>query len=309
MNVIRLFCAAIFCVLSAQGVFAVVTWGGANEAGSSSVAGWDYVGSCHGTYGSASGVFLGEYNGSYWVASCNHVEAYDFTINGQTYSYVEGSKVSMVGGADLDIFQISVSDGDYVASLPQLKLSSSSSSIFQDVNPLVTLVGYGAASQDANSSLWKVQVVNETTYIWSTNPDDPGVEMEGYYYRAGRNKSWGSNEISSFLNDYKGNNYYEMIFDPITGEAQAVAGDSGGGVFYVDPETGEVELVGLIALMGSYPQQGTQYVVEGNATYLVPIADYYDEMYTILNAGSVPEPTFGGLMLVGAGMMLLRRRF
>jgi len=67
--------------------------------------GWSYVGSVNYSDGSlnASGVYLGEYGGSYWVLTANHVATDglgSYTLNGTTYGFVTGSG-QRVGTLDL----------------------------------------------------------------------------------------------------------------------------------------------------------------------------------------------------------------
>ncbi|MFA6289898.1 MAG: PEP-CTERM sorting domain-containing protein [Opitutaceae bacterium] len=72
---------------------------------------WDYVGAI----GGASGVYLGDYNGTYWVLTAAHVGFGNFTLGGTTYSAVTGSSISIYNTdssqADLTLFQISTSPG------------------------------------------------------------------------------------------------------------------------------------------------------------------------------------------------------
>ncbi|HVE16099.1 MAG TPA: hypothetical protein VNB29_05150, partial [Chthoniobacterales bacterium] len=124
------------CLLMISSARAVIVSGGdgsGNLAGTG-VSGWDYVGSVNG----ASGVYLGDYNGSYWVLTAGHVGAGNFTLNGTTYLLVDGSAVSLTdgegGAVDLTLFRIATDPG-----LSTLALSDSTPM----AGTSVTMIGYG----------------------------------------------------------------------------------------------------------------------------------------------------------------------
>jgi len=76
---------------------------------------WNYVGAIASANGDASGVYLGDYNGTNWVLTAGHVGAGSFTLGGFTYDAIAGSAFSIANGngspADLSLFQISGTPG------------------------------------------------------------------------------------------------------------------------------------------------------------------------------------------------------
>ncbi|MDR0532447.1 MAG: trypsin-like peptidase domain-containing protein [Verrucomicrobiales bacterium] len=111
--------------------------------GSSSVTGWDYVG----TVGGASAVYLG--NG--WVISAAHVDlsSNTYTLDGVTYTIIADS-VTTIGNTDLVLFQISTA-----LDLPTLTISSSSASTGQSV----VMIGYGGGTK-----AWGTGTINGVNY-------------------------------------------------------------------------------------------------------------------------------------------------
>src|SRR5262249_11495973 len=74
----------ILCLILCGSARAVIVYG--DDPGyatpSGAGTGWDYVGTIVG----GSGVFLGNYAGSYWVLTAGHVGAGTFTLGGMTYA-------------------------------------------------------------------------------------------------------------------------------------------------------------------------------------------------------------------------------
>jgi len=127
-------CALLIVVFSTvPSVRAIVSGSTTNTSDPGSSA-WDYVGAI----GGASGVYLGDYNGTYWVLTAAHVGLGDFTLGGTTYSAVTGSAINIYNTdnsqADLTLFQISASPG-----LANLSLNS-----FSNLGPAtVQMIGFG----------------------------------------------------------------------------------------------------------------------------------------------------------------------
>ncbi len=107
---------AFWCVLLAvfvavaPAVRAIVSGSTTNTSDPGSSA-WNYVGAI----GGAGGVYLGDYNGTYWVLTAAHVGLGDFTLGGTTYSAVSGSSINIYNTdssqADLALYRISTSPG------------------------------------------------------------------------------------------------------------------------------------------------------------------------------------------------------
>ncbi|MFZ4683912.1 MAG: hypothetical protein ACOYMS_15510, partial [Terrimicrobiaceae bacterium] len=104
----------------AQAVIVSGTDGTINTTGTNAGGGWDYVGAVNG----AGGIYLGEYNGGYWVLTARHVNAGTFVLSGSTYNYVAGTVVGINNAdstpTDLVVFRIDAQP----PSLPNLALRS-----------------------------------------------------------------------------------------------------------------------------------------------------------------------------------------
>ncbi len=250
--------------------------------------GWDYVG----TVGGASGVYLGEYDGAYWVLTANHVGLGNFTLGADTYSYVAGSG-KQVGSLDLYVFKIDVTAGSSLLSLSNLTLSDTSPT----VDTPVVLIGNGGANRGSSLTYWSVN-----SSIWTETTSNL-ANASGYKYSDGRTRSWGTNNVAgSLVSD--GTEMLYTVFDARNTEGQAAVGDSGGGMFVYNATTGHWELAGLMTEVATYGGQPSDTVVFGDETYAVDIASYRDEILTEV----VPEPAGCGLFLIGAAGLLFATR-
>ena len=157
---------------------------------------------------------------------------------------------------------------------------------------------------------WSVNT-GTSPWVWTEVPS--GGNAAGYKTLSSRSMRWGTNTISSsgvWLDDGYGD--AKMLGTTFTDhgvystEAQAVYGDSGGGVFHKNGSTWE--LAGLILTVAGYsgqPDPGAN-AVFGDATYAADLSFYRPQIMAI-----VPEPhsivlavTAGGLFVIRA----LRRR-
>lgn len=295
---------AILSVLATLNASAVIVSGERNTTGEGAGDGWDYVGGI----GAASGVFLGQYGGDYWVMTAQHVGAHDFTLNGTTYTPVAGS-AKQVGGVDMIMYKINVAEGDVLSTYKNLTFSEGDSCI--GIGSEVVMIGYGGAGQDANSTSWKVDTsTNPDT--WATGENATGtLDREGYYYTGGHTKSWGTNLVLDMQCEHEEQPgwYLRVAFDDREGDAQGVVGDSGGGMFFYNHETDTWELAGIMDLVTKYNGQPGNAVVYGNATYGVPIINHIDEIYSILGiTRAIPEPASTALFALGGMLAAFRRR-
>jgi len=107
-----MFRIAILCVCllfaAERPCLAVLISGGdgtGNTTGTGAGAGWNYTGTVLFSNDSinASGVYLGAYDGAYWVLTAYHVAVAglgSFNLGGYNYSFVTGSAVQ-ISGADM----------------------------------------------------------------------------------------------------------------------------------------------------------------------------------------------------------------
>lgn len=280
----------VFLVAALSGLrmaAAVIVQGGdgsGNETASGAGSGWDYVGAV----GGASGVYLGETNGAFWVLTAAHVGAGSFTLSGMTYEMVADSAVTLSGDADLVLFRIDADPG-----LATLTLAESTPGI----GSAVTMIGFGIG-REAEPTRW--------TLGWNETP--VGGVYEGYQWSGPSIKRWGTNTVSGFGSggSLSTSTFYTTFG---TGAAQATVGDSGGGVFLADGT-----LAGLmIAVQTMVGQPPATSVFEtplgtGNRTHIADLSVYRSEIVEIMNA-VVPEPRpLAMLLLSGALFAVVLRR-
>jgi Trypsin. len=266
---------------------AVIVQGGdgsQNVTADGAGGGWDYVGSV----GGASGVYLGETNGAFWVLTAVHVGAGSFTLNGITYGMVAGSAVTLSGNADLVLFRIDANPG-----LAPLDIASSTPVI----GTTLTMIGYGVG-REAEPTRW-TQDWHETNSVGA---------YQGYKWSGPSIKRWGTNTVSGFGS---GGSVLTTTFYTTfgMGTAQATLGDSGGGVFLADGT-----LTGLvIAVQGMNGQpSGTSLfgAMSGtaNRTQIADLSVYRSEILGIMNSAVIPEPQTEVLVLVSGVLLFVAMR-
>ena len=212
-----------------------------------------------GSIGDASGVYLG--NG--WVITVNHVAIGPYTLDGQTYDDVPGSKVRLdtpgVGLADLAVFKI---DGD--PGLPAMNIASSSIG----VNDGVIMHGHG---RDRGLAV-----------TWPETGGD-----DGWQWGAGHSLRWGTNRVAGASQTVLDTAAFLTVFDESgfrveADEAQAVYGDSGGAVFY--KRGNSWELTGIMFAIGkNAAEQPGNYVLFGNQTLAADLAVYRSQILSIID--------------------------
>lgn len=302
--------AKTFVLLSlatALNASALVSVGGKNTTAEGAGAGWDYVGQV-GT-GGGSGIYLGHYGGEHWVLTAMHVSAHDFLIGGESYSVINGSGVR-VGTYDLLLYRITVPDEAPLHSLPNLRLTNEDTDIM--LNAEVTMIGFGSAGQHNTITDWQVDT-DSNPPRWTIGTSGGDESHQGITYSPGTGKSWGTNHVINCEATYEENpNAYMLtMLDNVEGDSQGVVGDSGGGVFYLNPKTGLWELAGIMDMVSTYENQPYNSVMMGNETYIIPMVSHIDEIGAILGYDfrnqPVPEPASAMLALAGAAMLGWRR--
>jgi hypothetical protein len=300
---IKLVCLILALGLShAAAVVISGTNGSINTTGAGAGDGWNYVG----TVGGASGIYLGQYGGSYWVMTAAHVGPGNFTLNANTYSYVGGSVVPVLNPnnspTDLIVFQISTQP----PSLPNLVLADSTA--FADD---VVMIGNGR-NRAASETTWHVDT-GTTPNVWSsTTTPESDITRTGYEWAPGNTKRWGENTVSgtttiSYSVSGTTRTVHSIVtdFDQLEGEGQAATGDSGGGIFHLNNNNTPLvstddfwELSGMMVTIGTFSGQPADTAVYGNLTYAVDIAYYKNQILAV-----VPEP--GTLGLAGLALTVL----
>lgn len=266
--------------------------------------------------GGASGVYLG--NG--WVITANHVGAGTVSSpnTGLSYGAVSGSEHYLYNpdttAADITLFQIS---GD----LSGLKTSTvSAAGVTSGTH--ISLVGYGNTNgstkvyYDVTSSTSG----DTTTYTWTPTTNSGAAEYAGYTY-VGPGKRSGANvvgplpsmpDVTPDANGVTGRLGNSKVFsaqffnDPknatggVAFEAAVADGDSGGAVFLSDGT-----LVGIIDARSLYDGQPTSAVMYGSYSFAIDLANYYDQIQSII---AVPEPAGICVLSLGVAGLFMRRK-
>jgi hypothetical protein len=220
---------------------------------------WGNVGGVNG----ASAIYVG----AGWVLTASHVGGGNAEFGGVIYPW-EGSYTRLTNSdgtfTDLIVFHVQT-----LPPLPRIPLVSAAPSASSQVD----LMGTGCIAGSAETNIGS---------------------YTGFYWSARGAKSWGNNQVNAggttTVNAGYGNvTVFSTTFSSTgqtSDEAQAAAGDSGGGVFQKSGSTWQ--LVGMLDLVSAYPGQTNATAVYGNVTYCANIATYRSQIAAAL-AGTVPS--------------------
>ena len=227
------------------------------------------------------------YLGDRWVITAAHVGqgAVRFT-DGRVFQPAIGSAVELVnpsstglgGSPDLLMFQLTADPG-----LPSLNIASK----LPKNGTTLTMMGAGL-DRAPNLIGWQVSSVNGVE-TWKQAPL-PLDNVRGYSLLDTSQMRWGRSQIigtTSYSANNGSNPTPEFItqFSSLGGpfQAQAVAGDSGGGVFQT--VNGHSTLAGIIdAQTFPLPNQPSNVVVFGQTTYSVDLSVFRDQILNIVDA-------------------------
>jgi hypothetical protein len=301
---------AISCLASQRARALVVVPPGVNDNTSAPAddPGWANVGSA------------GVYIGNRWVLTAYHVDtmgaltSINFPGVG-AYAVEPGSAVrldnpsgmGLTAKTDLAMFRLTTAPP-----LPALSISSTTPA----VNATVTMIGNGRSVQPGDAETHWTVTGTDPNFTWTP---DPMGDVHGYESGAAR-KLWGTNLIEDdepFFTEMDANHTtavdfgYGHLISLITefdksgetngaataSEAQALGGDSGGGVFLKNGATWE--LAGIINAIDSFEDQPSASAVYGNLTLSADLSAYRSQ---ILSIAAVPE--LGGLALVGVAAVV-----
>lgn len=249
------------------------------------------------------GVGTGIYLGDGWVVTAAHVGAGPIVLSGTTYAAQAGTTVQLTNGGapgrspltDLILFRLEA----LPPGLPTLAIAATTPA---DGVP-VTMIGAGRDRGPFTE--WSVDTGTEPP-TWTVVPS--GGDAAGYLTDTPRAMRWGTNDIEGSGIWVRASDLVPPLdvlsiataFDVQPGgtEAQAVFGDSGGGLFVKNDMAWE--LAGLIFDVAAYAGQpvpgGT--AVFGNLTYSAELAFYRPQIMAV-----VPEP--GSLGLVAGSLAVL----
>jgi hypothetical protein len=246
-------------------------------------------------YSDAGSVYLGWANTidgpRAFVLTATHINPASFMdINGLTYSVAEQS----ISGSDVTLLTLTQSN-NIMPVLPVVNLSTSTPA----GNTTVIMAGFGRERvQDATTNAFTSDAV-------------PVTDGTGYTTTSTTLLRWGTNRVAGTQTVGSTETIYTVFSQPnpgdwlATSEAQAVLGDSGGGLFAFDGT-----LLGIVSAISGTDATKTQ-AAFGQATFFSDIATYKDDIDTAIGYTLVPEPSTAALLFFGAGtavLVALRRR-
>jgi len=232
-----------------------------------------------------------------YVLSAMHITFSDtMVIGGVTYSVSR----EPISGSDLALLTLTQSSG-IMPPLPVNVLASATPTI----GTQIIMAGYGRErAQNATTSA----SVSDAVAV------DGGT---GYMTIAATEKRWGTNTTEDFgppgqrPTGTVGSTTvtYSIFSSPPTGgwltsnEAQAVVGDSGGGMFNTSGQ-----LLGIMYTVSNPSVGGTQ-AFFGQGTYFTNVPTYKAVVETQIGGALIPEPSVLGLAILAAGCgFVLKRR-
>lgn len=260
-----------------------------------------------GTLNGASAIYLT--NG--WVLTANHVSSSlpaSVNFGGTNYSTQVGSfhRLTNTGPlstfTDIVLFRLSAPPA-----LPGVSIASATPTVASQV----TMIGNGRTQQSTPTYWNRTEVLGNNNDTW-VETTQLLSNISGFKTTATKEVRWGENVVA-------GNNFYVNVgtllapvdvvsfstqFNSgISQEAQAVVGDSGGGVFSYSG--GSWSLSGMMFAVGTYETQpgGVETAIYGGETYIADLSYYRSQILTI-----IPEPSACVLAMLGASTLVLRRR-
>ncbi|MEP4076803.1 trypsin-like peptidase domain-containing protein [Haloferula sp.] len=273
-------------------------------SGNTSAPGDDFGFGNIGSVGGASGIYLG----NRWVLTAYHVAGSlpaSATFGGSAYATEGGThqrltnngEVGMTANTDMVVFRLASDPG-----LPWLTINSSVTT-----GDALSMAGRGRDRQSSATN-WDVDTVPDPD-SWTEVP--PTGDRTGYKTDATQTIRWGENLAASTGLDVASANGDVRSFSTtftdggLTHEAQAVVGDSGGGVFHKNGDNWE--LAGMMYGVDLHDGQpnGAETAVYGNETYSAELSFYRTQ---IIGITGIPEPTSAALGFLSLALFLRRRR-
>ncbi len=230
-----------------------------------------------GQMSSASTVYLG----GGWAITANHVTPGDFRFSdGRDFAVVQGSEVVLTnpansgagGHADLRMFRLAQDPG-----LPTVPIVSTAPA----ASAIVMMIGAGL-DRDSQLIGWQTN-----TAPWPQTPL-AFAPTRGFDLLSTSHIRWGESRISTSQAINNGTVTFITNFSAngVPLQAQAVSGDSGGGVFEL--VNGTWQLAGIMTAETLLTNQPSGTVVFGDNSYSASLAVYRNEIMSIIGT---PLPT------------------
>ncbi|MEM9237661.1 MAG: trypsin-like serine protease [Verrucomicrobiota bacterium] len=254
---------------------------------------------------SGSGIYLG----NRWVLTAHHVNGalpatatfggIVYATEGGTYQRLTNNgEGGMSAFTDMGVFRLASDPGLASVTIP---VSAPA------VSDLLSMAGRGRDRQ-VSQTHWDVDTGTDPD-SWTEVP--PTGDRSGYKTDSSKTIRWGENlvastnlNVGSAFGDVR--SFTTTFTDGgLSHEAQAVSGDSGGGVFRKNG--GSWELVGMmysVALFDGQPD-GAETAVYGNLTFSADLSFYRSQIASITG---VPEPTTAMLGFASLALLVRRRR-
>jgi hypothetical protein len=207
-----------------------------------------------------SGVYLGQG----WVITAGHVGAGDFGLEGASYPPVPESwrQLHSDGAtpADVGLFRV-----EPAPKLPPLEIARRGPGLGEAL--LLVACGLGRGERFE----WEGRV--------------------GFHWDPLAVRRWGRNRVATTGIEVPGAGASTHAFATLfsTGEpqeAQAAVGDSGGGAFVL--RRGSWRLAGILFSIAGHPGQPPQTAVDGNATHLVDLSRYLEQIEAVTGLRGEP---------------------
>jgi len=300
-NSCALFLGLIACCQTTEAV--VIASGGPNNT---APVGQPYFNNI-GTLNGASAIYLADG----WVLTANHVSSSlpaSVNFGGTNYNTQAGSFHRLMNGyglstfTDIVLFRLSAP-----LALPGVSIASATPTIASGV----MMIGNGR-TQQSTPTYWNRTVLpggDDDTWVETS---EGASNISGFRTTTTKEVRWGENVVEN--NNFPVNvgtlvapvhivSFLTQFNSGISQEAQAVVGDSGGGVFSYN--SGSWSLSGMMSVVSTYETQpgGSETAIYGSETYIADLSFYRSQILTI-----IPEPSSSVFVLLGASALVLRRR-
>lgn len=261
-----------------------------------------------GTLNGASVIYLA--NG--WAMTANHVaSSLPATVNfgGTSYGTEVGSfhrlnnpMPEMSTFTDIVLFRLSV-----IPPLSALGISTATPTVGSEL----MMIGNGRIQENSETEWTYTELPGPGNDTWFEAAPGEG-NISGYKTTGTKEVRWGENAVHETLLEVNLGTIpapvdilaYTTQFDEgeLLNEAQAVVGDSGGGVFSYNGS--EWELSGMMVAVGTYENQpnGAESAIYGGQTLVADLSFYRPQILAI-----IPEPS-SLTFLLGSACLLGRRR-